>query len=324
VNGPTDKEAPMTLHPQARAALDRMVEGNPPPIHTLSVEEARAAHMATMWMSAPGEPVANVEDLVAPGSGGDLRVRVYTPAGRGPWPILVYFHGGGWVVGNLQTVDALCRTLASRTPCVVVSVDYPLAPEHPFPAALDACYAAAAWAEAGAQELGGAEAGGGRPRVAVGGDSAGGNLAAAVALMARARGGPTISHQLLIYPVIANDFDTPSYKDNAEGFGLTRDGMKWYWDLYTSGAHEALDPRASVLREPDLSDLPPALVITAEHDVLRDEGRAYAQALSEAGVEVRALDYDGMIHGFFRMTAVLDSASQAIDEAASELRSATS
>ncbi|MBA2426740.1 MAG: alpha/beta hydrolase fold domain-containing protein, partial [Actinobacteria bacterium] len=118
----------MTLHPQARAALDRMVEGNPPPIHTLSVEEARAAHMATMWMSAPGEPVANVEDLVAPGSGGDLRVRVYTPAGRGPWPILVYFHGGGWVVGNLETVDALCRTLASRTPCVVVSVDYPLAP----------------------------------------------------------------------------------------------------------------------------------------------------------------------------------------------------
>ncbi len=256
--------------------------------------------------------VGAVDNRVIPGPGGDLPVRIYQPDTDGDHPLLVYFHGGGWVIGDLDTQDEFCRQLCAGSGAVVVSVDYRLAPEDPFPNGLEDCYAATRWAVENARTLGATA-----DMLAVGGDSAGGNLAASVCLLARERGGPTIHHQLLIYPVTDNDLDTGSYRDNAEGYLLTRDMMGWFWEQYAPG--QSADPLASPLKA-ELTGMPPATVITAEYDPLRDEGQAFAERLSAAGVPVEQREFKGMIHGFIGMTDALTQARVAIDYSNQRLR----
>jgi acetyl esterase len=307
----------MALLPEIRALLDQQDASGRPPLHQQSVPEARAFHLAdARALNGPSAPVASVQDRAIPGPAGDLPVRVHTPEGEPPFPIVVWFHGGGWVVGSLDTYDPLCRALAAAVPAVVVSVDYRLAPEHRYPAAVEDAYAATLWASRNAAQLGGAQ-----HRLAVAGDSAGGNLAAVVALGARDRGGPAIAFQLLVYPVLDAAADTASWREHAEGFHLTAAGMRWYWDHYLGGADGAA-PDASPLRAASLGGLPPALVICAEHDVLRDEGEAYAARLRQAGVAATVSRYPGVVHGFFRWRAVTGAAEAALQEAAAALRSA--
>jgi acetyl esterase len=263
------------------------------------------------------EPVARVEDRTVPGPAGDVPVRVYWPEGEGPLPVIVYFHGGGWVMCGLDTHDASCRSLTNGVGAVVVSVDYRLAPEHRFPAAVDDCYAVTAWVAEHAAELGADP-----DRLAVAGDSAGGNLGAVVALVARDRGGPPLRFQLLVYPVIDGTMASASYRDNAEGYFLTADGMAWYWDQYVPAPADRSAPHASPIAAADLSGLPPALVVTAEYDPLRDEGEAYGRRLQEAGVPCDVRRYDGMFHGFFAVRDVLPAAKEANDVAHAALREA--
>lgn len=308
----------MTLDPQARKLLDEAAAAGGPPLCMQTVEEARqGARDKAAVTSLPPEPVARVEDRCIPGPGGDIPVRIYTPAGPGPLPVLVYFHGGGWVMSDLDTHDGLCRALANRSGAVVVSVDYRLAPEARFPAALEDASAATLWVWRNSAYLGADPS-----RVAVGGDSAGGNLAAATCLWARERGAPPIAFQLLIYPVVDRDFDTRSYHENAEGYHLSRESMIWFWRQYLAEEADGRNPLASPLRADSLAGLPPALVLTAEYDPLRDEGEAYAARLREAGVPVTLTRYQGMIHGFVRMAGVLDQGKRAIDQAGAALRSA--
>jgi acetyl esterase len=270
-----------------------------------------------MRLPAPEIPLAAIEDRTLPGPAGEIPVRVYRPSTEETLPALVFFHGGGWVIGSLESHDPTCRELAQRTGCAVVAVDYRLAPEHRHPAAADDCYAALCGVASRAGELGvDAE------RLAVGGDSAGGNLAAVTALLARERSGPRLAFQLLVYPVTDADFTRASYEENAEGYLLTRAAMQWFWDHYAPDPGTRAAPTAAPLRAPDLRGLPPALVQTAEFDPLRDEGEAYAARLREAGVPVTVSRYDGMIHGFFAMTALVDGARRAMDEAAAALRGA--
>jgi acetyl esterase len=303
----------MPLDPQAQKVLEQLAALGLPPNHTVSPAQARINAKARP--RAAGPEVAKVEDRQIPGSGPAVPVRIYTPVGPGPFPVLVWFHGGGWVIGDLESADPTARHLAVGAGCVVVSVDYRLAPETKFPGAADDCYAATVWAAQNAAQLNGDAS-----RIAVGGDSAGGNLAAAVSLMARDRKASPLAFQLLVYPVTARDFNTPSYRQNANGYLLTRDGMQWYWDHYLNQAAEAENPYAAPLVAKDLTGLPPALVITAEMDPLRDEGEAYAQRLQAAGIPTQYTCYDGMIHGFFGMPAVLDKGKQAIAEANTALR----
>ncbi len=308
----------MPLDPQVQAFLDQIAASGAPPIHTLSVEAARNLALQDIPQLSEGpEAVKQVENREIPGPAGSIPIRIYTPEGEGPLPLLVYFHGGGWVVCNLETHDALCRRLANEGSCIVVSVDYRLAPEHKFPAAVEDCYAATQWVANNASALNGDPT-----RIAVGGDSAGGNLAAVVTLLARDQGGPSLLFQLLIYPV--TDYHTPgtpSYQENAEGYYLTREDMFWFWDLYLNNEAEARHPHASPLLAESLQGLPPALVITAEYDVLRDEGERYAQRLQGAGVPVVLKRYDSMIHGFFDI-GPFESGPQAIKEAMALLREA--
>jgi acetyl esterase len=305
----------MPLDPQAKQVLEQIAALGLPPNHLVSPSQARI-NMKSRPRAA-GPEVARVEDRLIPGSGVDIPVRIYTPTGSGPFPILVWFHGGGWVVGDLETADPTARHLTVGANCVVISVDYRLAPETKFPGAADDCYAATIWAAQHAMRLDGDPS-----KIAVGGDSAGGNLAAAVALMARDRGGLSLVFQLLVYPVTAPEFNMPSYRQNAEGYGLTLDAMRWYWDHYLQRPEDASNPYAAPLVAQNLKGLPPALVITAECDPLRDEGEAFAKRLQAAGVPTTYSQYDGMIHGFFGMTAVLDKGKQAVAEACAALRQA--
>lgn len=307
----------MALLPEIRSLLDQQATSGRPPLHHQSVEQARAFHVAdAAALNGPPAPVAAVADRRVPGPAGELPVRVYTPEGEPPFPIVVFFHGGGWVVGTLDTYDPLCRALAAATPAVVVSVDYRLAPEHRWPAAVEDAYAATEWASRNAAALGGVQ-----HRLAVAGDSAGGNLAAVVALGARDRGGPAIAFQLLVYPVLDAAGGTASWREYADGYHLTADGMRWYWDHYLGGADGAA-PDASPLRAAFVGGLPPALVIGAEYDILRDEGEAYAARLAEAGVDASASRHAGVVHGFVRWRAVTGAAGDALQEAATALRSA--
>jgi acetyl esterase len=307
----------MPLDPQVRAVLDQLAALNQPPRWTVTPAEARRQYEARVAMQPPGEPVANVEDRTIPGPSGKIPVRVYTPAGAGPLPALVYFHGGGWVIGNIHSHDNTCRALANASGCVVVSADYRLAPEHTYPAAAEDCYAATRYVSEHPEEFGAAPG-----RVAVGGDSAGGNLAAVVPLMARDRGGPSLAFQLLVYPVTDHDYVTASYRENAEGYGMTARDMVWFWDHYLPNAESGKEPYASPLRAADLRGLPPALVITAEYDVLRDEGEAYAERLKQAEVPVTCTRYDGVHHGFFGLPHLIDKSRQAINQAGEALRHA--
>jgi acetyl esterase len=307
----------MPLDPIAAGLLQQMDEAGMPPLNEMSPEDARVAAEGFRDLAGEPEDVADVRDTVVPGPGGDIPVRVYTPRGDGPFGCLVYYHGGGWVLGDIQGLDSTCRALANAAGCVVVSVEYRLAPEHKFPAPFDDSYAALEWVAANAGSLD-VDA----SKLAVGGDSAGGNLAAAVALKARDAGGPRLALQLLVYPVTNHDYSTPSYSDNGDGYLLTLDMMKWFWDHYLATAEDGANPLASPLLAPDLGGLPPAVVYTAEFDPLRDEGEAYAARLREAGVRVTSNRFDGQIHAFFQMLGVFPAARQAIDAAGAELRSA--
>ncbi|HEY3111943.1 MAG TPA: alpha/beta hydrolase [Chloroflexota bacterium] len=306
------------LDPQARALLDERARWGLPPHHQVTPEVARKNTLARLELQpVPIEPVERVENRTIPGPAGEIPIRIYAPAASGPLAVLVYFHGGGWVVGNLDSHDVICRRLANQAECMVISVDYRLAPEHKFPAPLDDCFAATAWAAANVDQIGG------DPMcLAVGGDSAGGNLAAAVALMARDRGGPELCFQLLIYPVINRDFETASYHENASGYGMVREDMIWFWQHYLRSDEDARNPYAAPLLARDVRDLPPALIITAGYDVLRDEAELYARHLREARVEVELAQYPTMIHGFFGMHPWIDEAKRAIDRAAGKLKEA--
>ncbi len=304
----------MPLDPQVVAVMEQVAALGLPAPHTVSPAEARAN--AKKRPRSPGPEVAKVEDRNIPGPDGGVPVRIYTPDGDGPFPILAWYHGGGWVVGDLESADGVSRSLCAGGQCVVVSVDYRLAPDTKFPGPAEDCWAATTWAVNNAAEINGDPA-----RLAVGGDSAGGNLAAAMSLMAADRGGPDIALQLLVYPVADRDFGTVSYTDNAEGYSLTKVTMQYYWDQYIDAEH-ATNPYAVPMQANDLAGQPPALVITAEFDPLRDEGEAYAKRLREAGVETTATRYDGMIHGFFNMGAAVDKGRQAVDEASAALRNA--
>ncbi len=262
----------------------------------------------------PAAGLGSVEERELRGPAGPVRVRVYRPSADPGLPLLLWLHGGGWVVGSLDSHDPLCRDIAAGAPCVVAAVDYRLAPEHPFPAGLEDAWAALRWAAEEAPALGADPA-----RLAVGGDSAGGNLAAVVALRARDAEVP-VRLQVLVYPVTDCDLDTDSYRLHGAGLNLTREKMAWYWGLYLADA-DGTQPEASPLQAPDLRGLAPALVQTAEYDPLLDEGEAYARRLAEAGVPVTLTRYDGQIHGFARMPALTLRAREAFDEIARALRS---
>lgn len=307
----------MPLDPQAQAVIDQFAALGLQPRHLLTPAEARQQFEMRAALAPPGEPVTRVEDRTIAGPGGDIPIRIYAPAGDEPLPVVVFFHGGGWVIGNIASHDATVRSLTNASGCMFVSVDYRLAPETKFPGPAEDCYVATTWVEEHAAAIGAD-----RRRIAVAGDSAGGNLAAAVALMARDRGGPALAYQLLIYPVTDHSFETASYRDNAEGYLLSRKDMEWFWQHYLAGAADGANPYASPLRAVDLAGLPPASVITAEFDPLRDEGEAFAERLRAAGVATESRRYDGMIHGFFNLAALLDQGKQAIVAAGSSLRTA--
>ncbi len=309
----------MPFDPQVQEIHDRLERDPAPRLYTMSIGEARAADVASAVTSAgSADAVAQVTDLNFPGPAGRLPARVYRPDGDGPWPVLVYFFGGGWSLGTLDTCDGVCRRLTNAARCVTVAISYRLAPEHKFPAAVEDCYAGAAWVAAHAAELGGDAR-----RMAVGGDSSGGNLAAAVTLLAKDRGGPAFVHQLLVYPNTDYQAGTDSMRDMSDQHFFNRRAVEWYWGMYLAAPRDGADPLASPLRATDLTGLPPATVITAEYDPLRDEGERYAARLAQAGVPVELTRYDGMPHGFFTMIGVLDTARIAVAAAAARLREAS-
>jgi acetyl esterase len=310
----------MPLDAAAAGLLAQIEALGLPQLNELSPPEAREAAAGFIELAGPPEAVDDITNRTIPGPGGEVPVRIYTPSGAdSPAPCLVYIHGGGWVIGTLDTTDTICTMVANRAGCKVVSVDYRLSPEHKFPAPFDDCAAAVAWVHENAAELGVDP-----NRIAVGGDSAGGNLATAIALKAKADGGPPICYQLLIYPVTNHGFDTASYKENGEGYLLTEAMMRWFWDHYLNSEGEGANPLASPLLAEDLSGLPPAMVVTAEFDPLRDEGEAYVARLEAAGVPVEHTRYDGQIHAFWQMPAVFPAAHQAADAAGVALRKAFS
>ena len=301
----------MSLDPQIAPLLKALNRGFPP-VHTMTGAQARATIRSRFVPPREPEPVAEIHDTTVPGPAGGIPVRIYRPAHDGRLPMLVYAHGGGFVFCDLDSHDALCRDIANRIPAVVVSVAYRLAPEHQWPAAAEDVYAVTQWAADSAEDLGGDAR-----RVVVGGDSAGGNLAAVTALMARDRASRPLAAQVLIYPVIAADFDTESYRLFGTGFYNPKTAMQWYWDQYVPGPDDREHPYASPLRA-NLEGLPPAVVVVAGHDPLRDEGIAYADALEAAGVGTARCLFEGGIHGFMTMP-MLDIAHEARQQACLEL-----
>jgi len=307
----------MAVDPQVAFVLDLVVKSGRPAYHTLSPKEARQLFIDTRPASTPQPPaIGSVRNL----SAGSIPIRVYRPAGvpdATRLPVLVFFHGGGWVIGDLDTHDTLCRQLTAEAGISVVAVDYRLAPEHKFPAAADDAWAATKWVVEHAAELG-VDPG----KLAVGGDSAGGNLAAVVALQARDAGGPAITLQALLYPVTDLGAETQSYRDLADGYMLTREGMRWFIAHYLGKPQDAEDWRASPIRARSFAGVAPALIVTAGYDPLRDEGDAYAQKLRAAGVNVDHVSFGGMIHGFVPMGKLIDTGNRAVTLIAGSLRHA--
>jgi acetyl esterase len=312
----------MPLDPQAQEVVDALESAFPKlgdEVHDAA--EARAILAAQPPLPIEAVPVGCVADRSVPGADGDVPVRIYWPAGRDgpegdPLPVIAFFHGGGFALCDLDSHDAVCRNMTNMVGAVVVSVDYRLAPETPFPGGVEDAYAAACWAHEHAAELGGDP-----DRLVVAGDSSGGNFAAVVAMMARDRGGPPIAFQFLVYPVTDRNFELASYRENGDGYFTTATHLHWYWDQYVGpdGA-AAAHPYASPLRADDLSGLPPARVLTAEYDPLRDEGEAYARRLRDAGVDVTVRRFDGMFHGFFTFSQILAAGQQANEEEFAALR----
>lgn len=306
----------MPVDPQIRALLDRGT--GVPATHTLQVTEARRQYEARIALMAPPPQMAKVAERRIDGAGGRIVLRIYTPEGSGKFPLMVFFHGSGFVLCSLDTHDGMCRNLAAGIGCVVVSVDYRLAPEHKFPKGLDDCLAATRWAADHAAELGIDPA-----RIMVAGDSAGGNMAAVTALRIRDEGGPKLCGQMLLYPV--TDYHTPgtpSYAENADGYGLTRDTMEWFWAHYLTSPAEAENPHASPLRARDLTGLPPAYVTSAEYDPLRDEAELYGLRLRQAGVPTEIARCAGMNHGFLFWVGIVGGADCAMEEACAWARRA--
>jgi acetyl esterase len=303
----------MPLHADVEAMLARLAAAEVPPFSEQEPEAARRAYLATP--KPPGDPLTVVEDRTVPGPAGPLAVRCYATSVDPGLGVVVFFHGGGWVLSSVDGHDSLARRLAARSGALVVSVEYRLAPEHPFPAPHEDAWAATAWLAEHAEQWGGDPA-----RLAVAGDSAGGNLAAGVALRARDEG-LALAHQLLMYPCLDTDFGRPSYRDNGEGYFLTADTMAWFWDQFVPPEHRD-DPYAVPMRAADLTGTAPALVQTAEYDPLRDEGEAYGQRLADAGVPVTVTRYDGVIHGFISRWDQIAGALPAHDEAGDALRAA--
>jgi acetyl esterase len=326
----------MPLDPEAQVVLDALGAATSVDPFDLSVEQWREA-FSSFAGDAVGPDVARVQMMEVPGPAGPIPVRVYTPSndsavdsstsadetqttasdGSHAKPCLVYFHGGGFVLCGLDSHDLTCRELAVGAGCIVVSVDYRLAPEAKFPAAPEDCYAATCWVRDQAPQLGVDPA-----RIAVAGDSAGGNLAAVVSILCRDRKGPSLVHQLLIYPVTEHRFDTDSYRTNGEGYFLSRAMMQWFWHQYLDSEADGRNPLASPLLAKDLSGLPPATILTAEFDPLRDEGRSYAEALERAGVSTQYTNYPGVFHGFIGMSAQIPRALLAVQESCAALRAA--
>ena len=304
----------MALDPQCQAILDYVRARETAPIHTLTPEEVRKLRRLPLQ---PGPEVFKAENLSVPLNGTDIPVRIYTPAGNGPFPALVWFHGGGWVMGNVDMADNTCRHLANRANCVVVSVGYRRAPEFKFPAAAEDAYSATLWVAQNPTRINALEG-----KLAVGGESSGGNLAAVVSLMARDRSEPELSFQLLVYPVIEPNFSRKSYSENGTLYGPSADMMRWFWNHYLDTTNDAENAYASPIKSKSLSGLPPALIITAEFDALRDEGEAYGERLQQAGVPVTVARYDGMIHLFFLLADKIDKGQLAITQAADALKAA--
>jgi acetyl esterase len=308
----------MPVTAEVQTILDLIAAAGTPPQEELTPVQLREAYALLSSTGSKAE-MASVADRTVPGPAGDIPVRVYVPTTEpGPRAVLVYLHGGGWVIGDIETHDSTARAVAEASGVTVVSVDYRLAPENPFPAALEDCLAAVRWVAANAADLN-VDA----TCLAVGGDSAGGNLAAVVAHELRAESGPEVRFQLLVYPVTDGTMDHPSVDENAEGYFLTKDTMEWFWQQYV-GDGDRTSVRVSPMHLPDeaLAGLPPALVITAEYDPLRDEGEAYAARLAAAGVDATSRRFDGMIHGFFSMRDLVPECKVAIDEAGAALRRA--
>ncbi len=305
----------MPLDPQAQKLLDAEKAAGSLPLHFLPVAVSRAKRDAVYSTSEGFEPVTQVQDIFIPSPAANIMIRVFTPAGVGPFPVVVYFHGGGWVLSNINTHDSLCRRLTNQSGCLVVAVEYRLAPENKFPAAIEDAYAATQWVSNNAALFNGDPA-----KIAVAGDSAGGHLATVVAQLSRDREGPNLSYQVLIYPV--TDYFLPgtdSYKEFADGYCLDRDSMIWYWFNFLPNDIEINNPYICPLRTPDLSGLPPAFIITAEYDPLRDEGELYAKRLEESGVPTKLMRYDGMMHLFVLQWRWLDKGREAIDSIGAEL-----
>ncbi|GAA3553721.1 alpha/beta hydrolase [Kribbella ginsengisoli] len=303
----------MPLDPQVEEMRAKRAADNVPQLYTQTLAEARAADLASIQAGGGEvEPVHSVRDVVMEESG--LTLRIYRPVGDGPLPTLVYFFGGGWTLGSIETADGVCRRLANLVPCQVITVGYRLAPENPFPAAVNDCHRATQWIAAHAVELGVDVA-----RLAVGGDSAGGNLAAATTLLGR-DSGPSLAAQLLVYPNTLYGSDTASMRAGDDPFLFNRTSVNWYWKHYLRDESDGTNPLASPLLAPSHAGLPPALVITAEYDPLRDEGEYYAEKLYAAGVPTHLTRYEGMPHGFYTMSGILDTARKALTDSADWLR----
>ena len=312
----------MPLDPQVAAVLEAAKKAGVAELWQLSPEEARAEYRRRTERLKMDVDIHRCEDREIDGPGGQIPIRIYTPRELGSGeklPVLVWYHGGGYVIGDLDTHDSACRALANEADCIVVAVDYRLAPENKFPAAVEDCFAALKWVAKNAAQLNADER-----RVAVGGDSAGGNLATVVSLLARNAGGPGIVFQLLIYPVTAPEPETKSHHAFAEGYLLTRKTITWFFTHYLRSSKDTKDFRYAPLESDDLSSLPPALVIVAGYDPLRDEGVEYAEALIHAGNRVRLSNYEGMVHGFYLMGGMVDTSRRAISESAAMLRDAFS
>ncbi len=307
----------MPLHPEAKHIIDLTAAVNglqdPDPL----VDELRvqwAMFLTVLGAPTPGS-IHHVEDRTIPGTGGDIAIRVYRPSDEPSLPVIVYLHGGGWVLGSIGDYDSILRPVANRAEAIVVAVDYRLAPEHRFPAAFDDAWTATKWVSGHAAELGGDPR-----RVAVMGDSAGGNLAAAIALMARDVGHPDLALQVLLYPVVDEEFTSPSMIENASGYLLETERMRWFFRQYLNDAADGDDWRVSPARAADLAGVAPALVVTAEYDPLRDQGNAYAARLRDAGVAVEHTEYPGVFHGFFGLQQILEPAEHLFEQVVAALR----